>query len=76
MLGFDPFCVLQLMSPPLILGKADSGRLYVGVGKAVLMIDQQATEYTDLCFTDEMMETARDRGCLTHPLPSTLVSAL
>ena len=44
MLGFDPFYVLQLMSPPLILGEADGGRLYAGVGKAVLMVDQQVTE--------------------------------
>lgn len=44
MLGFDPFCVLHLMSPLLILGKADGGRLCVGVGKAVLMVDQQVAE--------------------------------
>lgn len=55
------------MSPLLILGKADGGRLYAGVGKAVLMVDQQVTEYTDLCFTDEMMETARNRGCFDAP---------
>lgn len=40
MLGFDPFYVLQLMSPPLILGKADSGRLYTGVRKT-MMVDQE-----------------------------------
>lgn len=43
MLGFDSFHVLQLMSLLLILGKADGGRLYAGVGKAVLMVDQQVT---------------------------------
>lgn len=43
MLGFNPFYVLQLMSPPLILGKADGGRLYTGVGKA-LMVDQEAAD--------------------------------
>ena len=38
---FNPFHVLQLMSPLLILGKADGGRLYVGAGKALPMVDQE-----------------------------------
>lgn len=43
MLGFNPFHVLQLMSPLLILGKADGGRLYTGIRKT-LMVDQLVTE--------------------------------
>lgn len=44
MLGFDPFHVLQFVSPLLILEKADGGCLYARVGKAVLMVDQEAAD--------------------------------
>ena len=43
MLIFDPFHVLQLMSPLLIFGKADGGRLYTEVGKT-LMLEQEVIE--------------------------------
>ena len=44
MLGFDPFHVLQLMSPLLIFGKAGGVHLHAGVGKAALMVDQEVIE--------------------------------